>query len=330
VDRQDPVTPPRPAHSGGRLRAWAWYVVAALCLAWILHDFHPAEFAREIANLRWGWVAAAAALEVLSYAAQGWRWQLLLRPLGRLRVLETTQAVYVGLFANEVLPLRAGELVRAWLVARWLSTGLAATLPSIALERLFDMVWLAVAFGLTAILVPLPNDLMRAGDVLGVVTLASAGLFVLVLVRHPHAGKRMRWAGPLLAGLREIGRSRGAYVSLAVSGLILALQAAAFWAAVVAYGLHLSFWACAAVMLIVRLGTAVPNAPANVGTFQFFTVIGLAAFGVPKAQATGFSLVVFALLTAPLWALGFLALSRSGATLHDIRAGIEQASPGKA
>ena len=72
--------------------------------------------------------------------------------------------------------------------------------------------------------------------------------------------------------------------------------------------------------LVVHLGTVVPGAPANVGTYQFFTVLGLTLFGVDKGTAAGFSLVVFALLTVPLWAIGFWALGRSGVTLTDVRA----------
>jgi len=86
-----------------------------------------------------------------------------------------------------------------------------------------------------------------------------------------------------------------------------------------AWGLKLSFWVGAVVYLIVRLGTAVPNAPANVGTYQFFTVVGLTLFGVDKPTATGFSLAVFLVLTIPLWALGLLALRRSGTTLFALR-----------
>jgi len=69
----------------------------------------------------------------------------------------------------------------------------------------------------------------------------------------------------------------------------------------------------------VHLGTAIPNAPANVGTYQFFTVVGLTLFGVEKTLASGFSVVVFVLLTAPLWVIGILALNRSGMTLTEIR-----------
>ncbi len=86
-----------------------------------------------------------------------------------------------------------------------------------------------------------------------------------------------------------------------------------------AYGLSTPFWVGAVVFLIVHLGTAVPNAPANVGTYQFFCVIGLTMFGIEKTLATGFSVVVFVLLTIPLWVIGFFALSRSGTTLYTIR-----------
>jgi len=103
------------------------------------------------------------------------------------------------------------------------------------------------------------------------------------------------------------------------------LEALAFWFVMRAYGLGLSFWAGLVVFLIVHLGTALPNAPANVGTYQFFTVVGLTLFGVDKTVAGGFSIAVFVILTVPLWAIGLLALSRTGMTLHSLRAEIDRA-----
>jgi len=67
------------------------------------------------------------------------------------------------------------------------------------------------------------------------------------------------------------------------------------------------------------LGTAVPNAPANVGSYQFFTALGLTLFGVDKATAAGFSIVVFLALTIPLWIIGFIALTASGMNLKRVR-----------
>jgi hypothetical protein len=73
--------------------------------------------------------------------------------------------------------------------------------------------------------------------------------------------------------------------------------------------IKLSIGAAAIVFLVIRLGTALPNAPANVGSFQFFTVLGLRLFGEEKTVAAGFSIVYFLALTVPLWVLGLLAIS---------------------
>jgi uncharacterized protein (TIRG00374 family) len=316
-------TPSKRASWCRQAAAWA---VAAACLVWVLHGIDARRLAGEVRGLRWGLVTLAVVSQVLSYVAQGWRWQLLLRPVVGIPVPQATQAIYAGLFANEVLPLRFGEMVRAWLVARWAGVELLAVLPSVFVERLFDGIWLALGIGLTAIAIPLPPDLDRAANTLGALVLVVTALFaVFVLVKRPSRATGTRrskladWSDSILEGLQAIGRSPSFYGALGVSLLFLLLQGLAFWCVMLAYGIGLSFWAGAAVFLVVRLGTAIPNAPANVGTFQFFTVVGLLLFHVHKTEATGFSLVAFIVITVPLLALGFLALSRSGTSLWAIR-----------
>jgi uncharacterized membrane protein YbhN (UPF0104 family) len=310
-----------------RWQAWLGWLAGAACLAWVLHDIDPAELARDLKSVRWGWIWLAVVFDVLSYLVQGWRWRLLLLPLGRASILKTTEAIYVGLFVNEVLPLRFGELVRAYLMSRRLGVGIGATLPSLAVERLFDIVWLAAAIGVSAIFVDLPADLMRAEDFLGAVVLAATAVFVYLVFRRPLARpprwRPLRWLARFSEGLQQIGRVRSTYVSFGGSLAVPAAQALAFWLVIEGYGLDLPFWVGTVVYLIVRLGTAVPNAPANVGTYQFFTVVGLTLFGVDKTSATGFSLLVFLVLTVPLWALGLVALGRTGTTLGALRREIE-------
>ena len=105
---------------------------------------------------------------------------------------------------------------------------------------------------------------------------------------------------------------------------MMACQALAVWFMMLACGLHLHLGAGAVVYLVVRLGTVVPNTPANVGSFQFFTVVGLGLFGVDKSVAAGFSVIDFVALTAPLWVLGLLAVSRTGMSLTQIRQQVER------
>lgn len=313
----------------------ASYALAAAALAWVFHDVNAAELLRGVAAIRWNWVAAAIVLDVASYVCQGWRWSLLLHPAGRISGWKATQAVYAGLFANEILPLRAGELLRIYLVRRWLNSGLSAVVSSVLVERFFDAVWLGMTVGVTVLFVPLPRYLLNAEEVLAAVVFCATAVFVYLVVRRegsPPAGHcgparsgglLSRWTpalGKLAAGLRRIGRSRYLYGSFLLSGLLLLCQIAAFWLVMRACDLRLSFWQGAAALLIVHLGTVVPGPPSNVGTYQFFAVAGLTLLGVEKTAAAGFSVVAFVVLTAPLWVLGLAAVGRAGLGWKSLRA----------
>jgi uncharacterized membrane protein YbhN (UPF0104 family) len=196
-----------------------------------------------------------------------------------------------------------------------------------AVERLFDAFWLAIFIGITAMFVPLPRQLALSAEVLGVIVLAMTALLLSVVVRgsgeaSPEHGVFRRFFMEIAEGLRQIGISSEFYKSLAMSVLVIGFQSVAFWCVMVAAHLGLPIWAGIAVFLIVHLGTAIPNAPANVGSFQFFCVVGLSLFGVAKPAAAAFSILVFVILTAPLWILGIVALAHTGMTLTSIRRGI--------
>lgn len=322
------------------LRSALGYFFAAACLVWVFHDVDVRQVWLHIRNVDPWWIAVAILCNLLAYVCQGLRWSVLLRPVGRVTTSQSTQAIYAGHFASGVLPLKAGELVRAYIVARWLQVKMAAIIPSMLVERFFDGVWLALGLIMTMIFVPLPRNLLEAGDILGILLVIATGLFFYVITRpnktitatttpsenrpfESEGGKHSRWIGGifdgLMSGLRAIGFSRNTGLAFAASSGLLLLQALSFWLVMYAYGLRLSFFVGAAIFLIMHLGTALPNAPANVGSYQFFTVVGLSLFGVDKTYAAGFSVVVFVLLTLPLSLLGFVSLSRSGTTLFTVR-----------
>ncbi len=330
----DTGSAPKEANAQRSLK-WAGYLIAAAGLAWVFYDLHPQHLLAAIKIDHWIWVLPAVFFDCLTYWLQGLRWSLLLAHVGHFRPIRATQAIYVGLFANEVLPLRAGELLRAVLVSRWMSVSIKTVLPSLVVERFLDALWLAVGIGVTAILMPLPRDLLEAGDVLGGLVLIAAALFLWIVLRKEKRLEKGEQQGTvrrslfarasaavetLATGLRDIGLSRRTYLATLLSAAMLICQALAVWFMILAYGLQLSVIAGVAVLLIVRLGTAIPNAPANVGSFQFFTVLALGIFGVEKTTAAGFSIVDFAVLTLPLWLLGFLSVVMSGFSAASLRA----------
>src|SRR6267154_5697240 len=127
-----------------RVFATITIVLSLACLGWALHGVNWKELGEEIKDLDWRWVALAAVSDILVYGIQGYRWGLILRPVGGATTWTSVRSIYVGLFANEVLPLRAGELIRCFLQARWSGIPTSVTLASALIERIFDGVILII------------------------------------------------------------------------------------------------------------------------------------------------------------------------------------------
>jgi uncharacterized membrane protein YbhN (UPF0104 family) len=129
------------------------------------------------------------------------------------------------------------------------------------------------------------------------------------------------WAHVFIEDLHRIGHSRYLYFSAAVSVPYLLLQIVPIYAIMQAYGLFDGVpWAQAgALMVLLRLGSVLPQAPGNIGLFQVVCTLVLTLFGVPGDTARRFAEILFAVVTLPLLIVGFFALVASGAKMGDIQ-----------
>jgi glycosyltransferase 2 family protein len=297
---------------------------------WVLHDFHIVKSLRQMANVNWEWVLLGMAFDVISYWVQALRWKFLLTPFGKVSLSRTTRAVFAGLFANLVFPLRPGEFLRSYLISNQEDITLGRVLGSVGVERLIDLVIATAALGIASLFVDLPQRFKRAADILGVVSLAVVAIIVALIFYFefklgkdpeiPAEAKHLRAKiMRALTGLHAMGTAPSFYPAVLTSMAMPALQVLALWSMIRSYGLGLSFMAAVVVLLVINIGVSLPNAPANVGSYQFFCVLGVSIFGVEKTTATGFSFFAWFVLTVPFIFLGFAALVRSGMTLRTMR-----------
>lgn len=311
-------------------------VLSIACLAWALHGVSWTELWEEVRELNWRWVAIGVVADVLVYFIQGWRWSLLLMPVTPVSPWSSVGAIYVGLFANEVLPLRAGELIRCFLMARWSRIPMSVTLASALIERIFD--GMLLIGGLFISLRYMRHFPLSVGQsrVIGIITTGSVFLAILILVCAALLAVAMywreqtldalldarmfSWAHVFIKDLHLIGHSRFLYFSAAVSVPYLLIQIVPIYAVMQAYGFDGVTWAQAgSLMVLLRLGSVVPQAPGNVGLFQVLSTLGLTLFGVPRAMARRFTLILWAVVTLPLMIVGFIALVASGTKMGDIQ-----------
>ncbi|MDB6059036.1 MAG: hypothetical protein JWO95_2880 [Verrucomicrobiales bacterium] len=315
------------------MRAIVSYGIAAACLFWVFHDVDIHELLQPLQQVRWWMIAPAVVLDLLVYVCGAWAWQLLLKPVGNISIARATQAVFAGRFANDVLPVHVGYVVRVFLMSRWLRVKFTSVVPSLLVERLLDGIWLALGIALAAIFFPLPPTISRVAEVwAGIIVF---GLFVgaWIIFRTPNASsenargwcnwawfqKAKRASAHMLAEVRTIGRSHVLFSALAVSLLKFVVQCLAFLMVLWAYGFRFPIGVQLAIFIVAYVGMSIPSTPASVGVFQVFCIAGLEVFHVAKPVATGFSLLAFVVLTLPLSVAGFIALGQSGVTLKQIR-----------
>jgi uncharacterized protein (TIRG00374 family) len=300
--------------------------VSAACLVWVLHGYPLDELGPTLRALDYRWVMLAVMSDLAVYVVHGWRWTTLLEPVAKLGMWRTVQAVYIGLFANEVLPLRTGEVIRCYLLAHWNDLRLSLSFASAGVERIIDGIWIVLAFLITATFVKgIPRDLLILVQVLAVLLLIGVGVLAWVVLHKTHAHAELsesRWSATIrhiVEGLHLMGNPRTLGLTAAISLLYLALQMFSVFALMRAYGLDLSFWGAAGVLTIVRLSTVVPNAPGNLGLINFACVMAMGLFEVEKTDAKTFSIILFVALTLPLLIGGAIATALTGVNISDLR-----------
>jgi uncharacterized membrane protein YbhN (UPF0104 family) len=293
-------------------------------MAWVLHGSNLSRIWGEIRHMDWRWVAAAVGCDIMVYLLHGLRWSLMLRPVGKVPFMYAVQAIYVGLFTNEVLPLRAGEIIRCFLLSKSTEIPLSVTFASALIERIFDGIWLMACFFMTLHMGRLPRVLLNGGYVLGVLIVVVGLILAYAMYAKQQSLSLVfgiawpRWFDTLIEDLHLIGHSRYLYYAFVVSGLYMMAQILPIFMLVKANRLGVPWTASFTMMVLLRLSSVIPQAPGNLGSFQWVAARTLMMFHFGAAHAKRFSLILWAIVTLPLIAIGFVALALEGVSMTHL------------
>jgi glycosyltransferase 2 family protein len=296
-------------------------------------------------SARPGLLVAAVVVTGLTYALRAFRWQYLLAPLGPTRFSTAFRATVIGFAASFLLPARAGEVIRPYLLARREGLPATAAFATIFLERLLDLVTVLVLFAVFVLTVE-PGTLsgdptMLARVKAGGVTAAAAALGALVVAfvaaGHPERlgrlalgidrvlpGRLARTAAAFvesfthgLAVMRQPGRL---LVSLLLSVPLWLSIALGIWLTTLAFHIAVPYMGAFLVMTLLVVGVAVPT-PGAVGGFHAAYQIGVQSFfGAPDDRAIGAAILLHAISFLPVTLLGVVFMAREGLTLARARA----------
>jgi uncharacterized protein (TIRG00374 family) len=321
--------------------------VAGLTLAllgWFLWGVDVAQVWREIRAAKPWALALLLGVTGLTYALRALRWQYLLAPIGPTRFGVAFRMTVIGFAANTLLPLRAGEFVRPYLLARSEGLSVPATFTTIILERLLDLVTVLALFGVFVVFFDPGLDhvnqevyrAVKAGGLLGALA-AAAILLVLILnairpalthrlvdlcLRPLPERLRVRLSGViygLLDGLAVTRDPRRLAQAVALSIPLWLSIAAGIWLTTVAFHMTIPFTGSFLIMALLVVGVATPT-PGAVGGFHEAFRVGTAVFyGVDNDRAVAAALVLHAASFVQVTLLGGLFMMQDGLNLARVR-----------
>ncbi len=239
----------------------------------------------------------------------------------------------IGMFANNVLPLRLGEVVRGYVLSRKKGLSFTYAVSTVALDRFFDLTGLLL---LTLIFFPrgrLPHAVSN-GIIAVVAVLVFCVLLMILLSRKSftdHLSKRFlvieksflsRLTQRVLEvqeNLKRIGSPLTIVFFVVMSFFSWFFMSIALYVVIRALGASIPFVYVPFVCALLNFGITIPSSPGYVGVYQFLIVYLLSIFGVPKSEGFTISILYHASWYIPYTIVGFSLSLREHLKIGDMK-----------
>jgi glycosyltransferase 2 family protein len=292
---------------------------------------------------------AVMGLALFSFMIRALRWRSLLSGAQRPTLDSLYSATMIGFMANNVLPFRLGEFVRAWALARREKCSTTMVLATVVVERVVDMLALLAILGVTMLVHPIEAnskaaEFTQAGATSLIAITVGLTLMLILLERTPELARRMVrrlstrlpecHRGRVVAALDHFVEGLGLFRDLPrllwvflLSFALFSCFAVALQLSMLALGIHLPWYAGFTLLVITAFAIMAPAAPGYVGTMNLACVAGLALFGVTNRElANSFSWFYWAAQWLPVTVVGLVYLRREGLSLRSLNQAQESAS----
>jgi hypothetical protein len=318
-------------------------LLAIALFVWFLGHADLVDVWVEVRRARIGYLLVALMFVVVMYYVRAFRWQYLLDPVGPTRFRTAFRTTVIGFAATFLLPARAGDVLRPYLLARQEGLNAASTLATIVMERVLDLIavlgLLAVFVWGAAGLAPLSPSMRRSiemsAGLAGVAAiLLMAAMWMLAtrperieklvlrlgrVIPHGVAARLSRLARTFSEGFAVAREPRALTLALFWSFPLWIMIAAEAWFVTSAFGINMPPAGTFLLQAVLVIGVAVPT-PGAVGGFHEAYRLGVTTFfGASNDAAVGAALVLHAVGFVPVTLAGIVFMAQDGLSLRRLQ-----------
>lgn len=318
-------------------------LLTAGLMVWFLRHANLTDVWQQVQRARTDLLGIAFVIVLSTYWARAVRWRYLLSPIGPTRFRTVFRATVIGFAALGLLPARAGDVLRPYLVSRQEGLSLSSTFATIVIERVLDLiavlsllaVYLAVAADVSSMSATLLRSVIVSASMAGLLAVLLAAVLWLIAAHPerigglvqtadrvlPHAlAKRLaKMARSFSGGLAVARRPRELWAAVVWSFGIWILHAAEVWVATRAFGMALPFAGSFLLQALLVIGVAVPT-PGGVGSYHEAYRFGMTTFfGASNANAIAAAIVVHAISFVPVMLAGLVFMAQDGLSIGRLK-----------
>jgi uncharacterized protein (TIRG00374 family) len=323
---------------------WIGLAITIGTLVLALRGLHWTEVGEAVGDANYGLLALAVVILLAALYVRALRWGVLFYPRRGMRMGNLLGTMNVGYAVNNILPLRVGELARAYVIGEAESVSAVHALSTILVERTLDTITVVAMLTVTLPFIDAPGWARGPAVFVG---LGFLGLAVVLATLSAARERAMRLVGWAVRFLPERYRQRTERaVDAAIEGFAVLRQPAvvaeaAAWSVVAwllsalvmfvvlrALGLELPFTAGVFVMAAVSLGMVVPSSPGYIGVFDAIAIESLQnVFGADRDGAASFALVQHAMIYLVPIVIAAVFLWRERGTWRQVRLWVGGGAP---
>ena len=285
-------------------------LVALAAVVWWASKQSAPELPNTAAS--YAWIAGALALYAVATMLRGERWHRILHLTGvKASRTDSYALTTVGYMGNNVLPARAGEMMRVMLLSGRTGAGKRELLGTVVSERVLD----AIALGTMLVVVvfavlrdtTIPSQQPLIFGSIAIAVLAVTAVTLHLMRRRGMLTRFRDWIRPLAEAPRALISRDGGFL-LAGSFLIWTAEASVYLALARATELDISAPGALYLVALTNLFAMIPAAPGYVGTFDAAVVYGVHAIGGSKAAALAYLILLRFVLFVPITLVGLVFL----------------------
>jgi uncharacterized protein (TIRG00374 family) len=305
-------------------RVWLGFALSIVFIAIFILRTDFGEIGDAFADANYWWALASIPVYFAGSWFRAWRWRYLLRPLGDFSTAALFPIVIIGFMANNLIPARAGEFVRAYILGERERVSKMAALGTIAVDRIFDGIVLLL-FLLVAGAIAGTNDQLRTIAVSMTILFGAVLAFLAALalsegfsrwsihlaLRFTPARLRPQVEGlaaSFVVGLHSLRSPLDMLAAFLISLVSWLLEATMYFMVGLAFGLDLGFEVYLLITAGANLAISVLATQGGVGPFELVTRETAAYFGASSGAASAYAVALHALVLIPVIAVGLYFL----------------------